>query len=133
VAHQRFQMLLVSAFSAMMLVLALVGTYGVAAYGVSERTNELGIRAALGATAVDNMRLVVGEGLRLAGWGVFLGLASVAALRGAMPRFVSTIGRLDVATLIAVPVLLAAATLVATLIPARRAARVDPMRALRSD
>jgi ABC-type antimicrobial peptide transport system permease subunit len=126
-------MLLVSAFSALMLTLAIVGTYGVTAYGVSERTNELGIRAALGATSGDIRQLVVGEGLRLAGWGILIGVAGAVALSSTLSRLVSSIGTLDIATLLVMLLLLGTAMVVATLIPAHRAARVDPMQALRAE
>jgi putative ABC transport system permease protein len=133
VAHQRFQMLLVSAFAALMLALAVVGTYGVTAYGVSERTNEMGIRAALGATADDIRRLVVGEGIRLAVYGILIGAIAALALSGVLSRFLFGIRALDWATFLIVPALLAATMLAATLLPAYRASRVDPMRALRSE
>jgi len=133
VAHQRFQMLLVSAFSALMLALAVVGTYGVTAYGVSERTNELGIRAALGATSGDIRRLVVGEGIRLAVTGILIGAAGAVALSGTLSHLLFRIGTLDIATFIVVPLILAAAMLLATFVPAHRAASADPMRALRSE
>jgi putative ABC transport system permease protein len=133
VAHQRFQMLLVSAFSALMLLLAVVGTYGVTAYGVSERTNELGIRAALGASANDIRRLVLGEGVRLALLGVVVGAVVVLALSGLLARFVFGVGSLDPLTLALVPLVLVLAMLFAAFVPAYRASRTDPMRALRSD
>ncbi|MGH7638445.1 MAG: ABC transporter permease [Gemmatimonadaceae bacterium] len=133
VAHQRFQMLLVSAFSALMLALAVVGTYGVTAYGVRERTRELGIRAALGATSSDIRRLVVGEGLRLAAVGILIGLGAAVAMSSTLSRLVSGITTLDLMTLLVVPLLLVGAMLLATVIPAHRAARVDPMQSLRAD
>lgn len=133
VAHQRFQMLLVSAFSALMLALAVIGTYGVTSYSVSERINELGIRAALGATSGDIRRLVVGEGLRLAGVGILIGAMAAWALSGVLSRFLFGIRTLDLTTFLIVPTILAATMLGATLLPAYRASRVDPMRALRSE
>lgn len=133
VAPQRFQMLLVSAFSALMLVLAVVGTYGVTAYAVSERTSELGIRAALGATPGDIRRLVLGEGMRLAAVGVLIGAVAAAASSRVLSRFVLQVSALDVATFVIVPLVLAAVMMVATFIPAHRASRIDPMRALRSE
>jgi putative ABC transport system permease protein len=132
VAPQRFQMLLVSAFSVLMLTLAVVGTYGATAYGVSERTNEFGIRSALGATAGDIRLLVLSEGVRLALIGVLLGAATVVASSRALSRFVFGISTLDAPTFLAVPIILASAMLLATLIPAHRAAKADPMRSLRS-
>jgi len=133
VAQQRFQMLLIGAFSLLMFVLAIVGTYGVTAYGVSERTNELGIRAALGATGGDIRRLVLREGGQLALIGILVGGMIAAALSRVMARFVFQISALDAVTFIAAPTLLALAALVATFIPAHLAARADPMHALRSD
>jgi putative ABC transport system permease protein len=133
VGHQRFQMLLVSAFSALMLVLAVVGTYGVTAYGVTERTNELGIRTALGATANDLRRLVLGEGIRLAVLGILIGGAGAAALSRTLSRFVFQVSPLDLTTFLAAALLLAVTMLVAAFVPAHRAARTDPMRALRTE
>ena len=133
VAQQRFQMLLVSAFSVLMLVLAVVGTYGVTAYGVSERTNELGIRSALGATSRDIRRLVMGEGIRLAAIGVLIGAVGAAALSGTLSRFVFEISALDVPTFVLVALILVCATLLATYVPAHRASKADPMHALRAE
>ena len=133
IAPQRFQVLLVTAFSALMLALAVVGTYGVTAYGVSERTNELGIRTALGATASDIRRLVLGEGARLALIGALLGAVGVAVLSRTMTHFVVGVTALDVVTFLVAPLVLMLAMLLATFIPAHRAARADPMRALRAD
>ncbi len=133
VAQQRFQMLLVGAFSLLMFVLAIVGTYGVTAYGVSERTNELGIRAALGATGGDIRRLVLREGAQLALIGILVGGLTAAALSRTLTRFVFQISTLDAVTFVTAPAVLALAALVAAFIPAHRAARADPMRALRSD
>jgi len=133
VAQQRFQMLLVGAFSVLMLALAAVGTYGVTAYGVSERTGELGIRAALGATAGDIRRLVLREGGRLALVGIVVGGLAAVALSRALTRFVFGISTLDLVTFVAAPAVLVVAALLATLVPAHRAARADPMRALRSE
>ena len=133
ISQQRFQMLLVTAFSTLMFALAVIGTYGVTAYGVSERTNELGIRSALGATAGDIRRLVLGEGGRLALIGVSLGVASAIAISRLLTRFVFQVSTLDPVTFILAPVVLALAMVLATFIPAHRAARADPMQALRAD
>jgi putative ABC transport system permease protein len=133
VAQQRFQTLLVGAFSVLVFVLAVIGTYGVASYGVSERTGELGIRMALGATAGDVRQLVLKEGGRLALAGIVIGAILAVASSQMLARFVFQISPLDVVTFTIAPILLASAALLATLIPAQRAARVDPMRTLRAD
>ena len=133
VAHQRFQMLLVTAFSALMLVLAVVGIYGVTAYAVSERTNELGVRAALGATAADIRRLVLAEGLRLAGAGIVVGALAALAASGALSRFVFHISAIDPLSFLISPLVLAATTLLATFLPAWRASQIDPVSALRAE
>ena len=133
VAQQRFQTLLVGAFSLLVFVLAIIGTYGVATYGVSERTGELGIRMALGATAGDVRRLVLNEGGRLALVGIVIGGIAALGSSRLLARFVFQISPLDVVTFTVAPILLASAALLATLIPAQRAARVDPMRTLRAD
>jgi putative ABC transport system permease protein len=131
IAHQRFQMLIVSAFSGLMLLLAVIGTYGVTAYGVSERTNELGIRAALGAASGDIRRLVIREGLWLAAIGIAIGAALALSLSRVVSRLLTGVDALDVPTLVIVPILLGGAMLLATFIPAQRAAKADPMQALR--
>lgn len=133
VAQQRFQMLLVGALSLLMFALAIVGTYGVTAYGVSERTNEMGIRAALGATGGDIRRLVLREGAQLAVTGIVIGGLLAAALSRILTRFVFQISPLDAVTFITVPAVLGLAALLATFVPAHRAARADPIRALRSE
>jgi predicted permease len=133
VAHQRFLMLLVATFSILVFVLAVIGTYGVVSHGVSERTGELGIRVALGATGLDIRRLVVREGLGLASLGIAIGLLVALALSRLLTRFVFQISAIDPVTFLLAPMLLGAATLVAVLIPAHRATRVDPMSALRAD
>lgn len=133
VSQQRFQVFLVSVFASIVFVLAILGAYGVASYSVSERTSELGIRMALGATGGDIRRLVLGETGRLALTGIALGAAIAAALSGTLSKFVFGISALDWVSFVLAPVLLAAAALIATLIPALRASRVDPVRILRVD
>lgn len=129
-APQRFQMLLVGAFSVLALVLAIIG---VASYAVSRRSGELGIRMALGATGGDIERLVLREGALVAASGVLLGGIGIVVTSRALARFVFGISALDPVTLAAVALLLLAAVLGATLLPAHRAIRVDPTRALRSE
>jgi len=133
VAQRRFSMTLVGMFAALALTLALIGAYGVTSYLVSQRTREIGIRMALGADSGRVARSVVGEGLRVAGTGVFAGLIialfttrlASGLLYGVSPR--------DPLTLGAVVVTLLAVSVVANYLPARRAARVDPLSALRQD
>ncbi len=131
VARQGFQMVLVGAFSLLVVLLAVVGTYGVVSYTASERTRELGIRMALGASSENIRRLVLVGGARLALLGILIGLAAAAGLSRVLSRFVFGISALDAVTFVVAPVLLAAAVLIATLIPAHRATRVDPMQVLR--
>ena len=133
VAQQRFQMLLVTSFSLLMLILAAVGTYGVTAYGVSERINELGIRAALGASRTDLRRQILGESARMALIGIAIGAAATGALSGTLRRLVFEVSPLDVATFAGAIVLLGLSVLVAAVVPAHRAASVEPMQALRAD
>ncbi|MGH7459983.1 MAG: FtsX-like permease family protein, partial [Longimicrobiales bacterium] len=133
IAQQRFQTLLVSSFSLLVFILAVIGTYGVASYGVSQRTNELGIRLAFGATGRDLQRLVLRDGSRLIMAGIVLGGAAAVTLSRTLARFVFQISTLDVVTFTVAPTLLAVAALAATFLPAYRAGRVDPMRVIRSD
>jgi putative ABC transport system permease protein len=133
VAQQRFQMLLVTSFSLLMLILAAVGTYGVTAYGVSERTNELGIRAALGASRTDLRRQILGESARMAALGIAIGVVTTGALSGMLRRLVFEVSPLDVATFAGATALLGFSVLVAAVVPAHRAASVEPMQALRAD
>jgi ABC-type antimicrobial peptide transport system permease subunit len=132
-ASRRFAMILLSSFAALALVLACVGIYGVMAYTVSQRTLEVGIRMALGAARRDVVLLVIGRGARLCLVGVAFGLASTIALTRLMGNLLFNISPTDPGTLAAVGALLIAVALAACLIPARRAASVDPMQALRTE
>lgn len=129
----RFYGVLFGAFALAALILAAVGMYGVIAFSVRQRTRELGIRVALGATRTDVLRLVLGQSARLSGLGLALGLVGAIAggrvLRGILYEITPT----DGVTLVAVPLLLAAVALVASYIPARRAAGIDPTRTLRDE
>ena len=113
------------------LLLAAVGIYGVMAYTVAQRTQEIGIRAALGARGSDVRRLVLGRGIRLAGIGVLLGAIAAAGLGRLVSSFVVGVSPTDPLTFGGVAALLAIVALVASYIPARRASRVDPMTSLR--
>ncbi|HKY06419.1 MAG TPA: ABC transporter permease, partial [Blastocatellia bacterium] len=131
IARPRFNMVLMSVFATVALVLAAVGIYGVMSYSVSQRTHEIGIRMALGAQRQDVVRLVVGQGMVLAGAGVVIGAIAAALLTRFISSLLFEISASDPLTFIAISLLLVAVALVACYIPARRATRVDPMIALR--
>jgi putative ABC transport system permease protein len=133
IAQQRFAMVLLSVFAAIGLILACVGVYGLMAYAVAQRTQELGIRMALGADAGRVRRLVVGQGVRLAAIGVAVGLAGAFAVTRLLQGMLFEVHANDPGTFIAVPLLLGGVAIAASYIPARRATRVDPMVALRSE
>ena len=115
------------------LALAVVGVFGVVAYSASQRTREVGVRLALGATPRDVLRLLLSHGMRLALWGVAAGLALAIALARIAGGFLAFVSPFDPATFIGVTLLLSGAALAACLAPARRAMRVDPMTALRHE
>jgi len=122
---------LLAVFAGLSLVLAVIGIYGVMAYAVSQRTRELGIRMALGASRAEVLRLVVQQGLRVTLLGVGLGLAASFAVTRLIATMLFDVSPTDVVTFTAVPLLLAAAALGASYLPALRATRIDPMVALR--
>ncbi len=133
VSQQRFAMLLLTVFSGVALVIAAVGIYGVMAYSVSQRTNEIGIRMALGASPGSVLQLVLRQGLGVIAAGLGVGvIASLFAVRLLETLLYKTTAR-DPVTLAAIAALLALVALVACLIPARRATRVDPLVALRNE
>ena len=133
VSDRRFSMLLLCAFAGMALLLAVLGLYGVASYTVNRRTQEMGLRMALGARPDDLLALVIGEGLKLAAVGVVLGAAAALALARAMTGSLYGVGPTDPVTFVAMAATLMIAALVAVSLPARRAARLDPMAALREE
>ena len=128
---RRFSMMLLAAFAGLAIVLASVGTYGVMAYSVAQRTHEIGIRMALGAEPVDAVRLVVGHGVTLAGFGVVVGLAGALALTRWLGSQLYGVSPADPLNLLGVAALLVSVVALASYLPARRASRVDPMVALR--
>jgi predicted permease len=130
-ASQRFSMAVFGIFAALALVLASVGIYGVISYLVQQRTQEIGVRVALGAKRSDVLRLILGEGMRIAGAGVILGLMASFGLTRLMASLLYGVSATDPLTFIAVAALLTIVALAACYIPARRAMRVDPMVALR--
>jgi putative ABC transport system permease protein len=131
VAQQRLSMLLLAIFACAALLLAAVGLYGVLAYLVSIRTHEIGIRMALGASRRDVMRLIVGQGMLLTLIGIGIGLVGAFLLTRIMSSLLFDVRATDPTTFIVVSAVLATVALLACLIPARRATRVDPMVALR--
>lgn len=132
-SRPRFYLVLLGAFAAMALVLAATGIYGVMSYAVSRRTQEIGVRMALGAQRGDVLRLVVGQGVGLALGGAAVGLVVSLALAHFMSGLLYGVAPTDPLTLASVSVVLAVVATVACLVPAQRATRIDPMVALRSD
>jgi ABC-type antimicrobial peptide transport system permease subunit len=130
---RRFSLSLLGAFAGLALALALVGIYGVMSYSVAQRTREIGIRMALGAAHGRVLRLVVGQGLRLAGLGLAIGIGCALALSGVLRTLLFGVTATDPVTYAAVAAALGAVALGACWLPARRAARVDPAIALRAE
>jgi len=132
-ARQRFSSTMLGAFAVFALLLAAIGLYGVMSHLVTQSTRDIGVLVALGARPGNILRLVVRQGMELAGIGIVVGLAAAAALTRVMASLLFGVSATDVATFAAVPALLAAVALAATAIPAWRATRVDPMVALREE
>jgi putative ABC transport system permease protein len=130
-AQPRFQTLLLGLFSGLALTLAAVGIYGVISYSVIQRTHEIGIRMSLGAQPGQVLRLVMGQGAKLALAGIAVGIAAALALTRLMRSLLFEVNPADPLTFAAIAALLVAVALAACYIPARRAMRVDPMTALR--
>ena len=130
-ASDRFLTILYSTFAAFALLLAAIGIYGVMAFAVAQRTHEIGLRMALGAARQAVIALVLKEGMVLALIGSGLGLAGALFVGQAMKSMLYGVGAIDIGAFCGVEIVLLAAALVACLIPARRAAKVEPVVALR--
>ena len=133
VADRRLVALLLAMFAGLALVLAAIGIYGVTAYGVAQRTREIGIRMALGAQRGDVFRLIVGGGMKLILAGVVVGLLVALGLTRLLSSLLYGVGASDPLTFAGVILLLGAVALAANYLPARRATRIDPMTALREE
>ena len=132
-AQPRFRTLLLGAFAVVALLLGVVGIYGVVSYGVQEQLPEIGVRMTLGARTSEVMRLVIGQGLRPVLIGLGIGVVGALAASEMLDRLLFGITTTDSLTFAGAPLLLALAALLALWIPARRAARVDPLRVLRTE
>ena len=132
-ARQQFTMLLLSLFAGIALVLGVIGIYGVMSYAVAQRTREIGVRMALGASPGDARRMVLREGVSLAGVGIVLGVVAALLSTRALSGLLYGVTTMDPLTFGAVPIGLIVVALLASYLPARRATRVDPTTALRAD
>jgi putative ABC transport system permease protein len=131
VAQRRFVMLLLGSLASIAVTLAMVGVYGVISFSVSERTQEIGIRMALGARAADVLRMVLGQGMRVAVIGIVIGLSAAFALTRLLSSMLFEVSATDPRTFSIVAAVLGGVALLACFIPARRATKVDPLVALR--
>jgi putative ABC transport system permease protein len=122
---------MLTAFAAIGLILGIIGIYGVISYSVAQRTHEIGVRMALGARSPDVIRLVLGQGLRLTLLGAALGVMGALALIRLISSLLFGVTATDPSTFVIITLFLAAVALLASYIPARRAARLNPVMALR--
>lgn len=130
---RRFTLILVGVFSALALILAAIGLYGVISYSVAQRTREIGIRMALGASPRKVLGMVVGGGAKLAVMGIFIGAAGALVLTQFIRSFLFGINPSDPPTFLGISLILAGVAMLASYVPARRAMKVDPNTALRHE
>jgi putative ABC transport system permease protein len=133
VATQRITLVLLGLFSALALVLAAIGIYGVISYSVAQRSHEIGIRMALGAKRGDVLRMILAQGAKIAGVGVIIGIVASFCLTRLMTSLLFSVSAADPATFAGVAITLALVATLACYLPARRALRVDPIIALRCE
>jgi putative ABC transport system permease protein len=132
-AQRRLNSTLIGSLAALAVLLAAGGLYSLIAYNMAQRTQEIGIRLALGAERRDILRLVLLQGFKLAAFGIALGLAGATAATRALRSLLFGVSPTDPLTFVAIPLLLALVALLACWFPARRATKVDPLVALRSE
>jgi len=130
-AQRRSNMLLLTIFAVVALVLSAVGIYGVISYSVTQRTHEIGVRMALGASPDAIVRLILRRGMILTATGIVIGTVGAIALMRLIRSLLFEVGTVDVAIFVIVPLMFAFIALIACFFPARKAARVDPLIALR--
>jgi putative ABC transport system permease protein len=133
IAQPRFRAMLLGLFAALALVLGAIGLYSVMAYSVTQRTNEIGIRMALGANSGDVMKMIIREGSSIVVLGLAVGLAGAFGLTRLLASLLFGVGVSDPLTFAGVSILLAIVAMLACYLPARRATKVDPMIALRAE
>ncbi|MEK6405527.1 MAG: FtsX-like permease family protein [Acidobacteriota bacterium] len=132
-ARRRFSMLLLGVFAVIASILAAIGIYGVMAYSVNERTHEIGIRLALGAQPGGVLKLVIRQALVLTSLGIAIGQTGAVSMTRIMSSLLYGVAATDTLTFVATPLLLGSIALLASYVPARRAASVDPMAALKCE
>jgi putative ABC transport system permease protein len=132
-AQTRFLLALAATFAVLALILAALGLYGVISFSARQRTREIGVRVALGASNGDVLRLILGQGLVLAGIGIVLGLAASIAMTRVMRSYLVGVSATDAITFIGVPLILLSVAAIASYIPARRATSINPVNALHDE
>jgi putative ABC transport system permease protein len=132
-AQTRFLLALITTFAVLAVVLASLGLYGVISYSARQRTREIGVRVALGASSRDVVRLILGQGMAVAGIGILLGLGGAIAATRVVKSYLVGVSAVDPITFAGVPVILLVVTAVASFLPARRASGIDPVTALRQE